>query len=113
MKYRDDEELKVVLKKGNRKFPVRDKGFKKIFDESDETVLRKRGGKIKSMRTDSQKDFWIKDAIKKPGALHRELKVPMDKKIPMKKIEQAEHSKNPLLRKRAHLAATLKKMSRS
>ena len=53
---------------------------------------------------------WIKGAIKHPGALHKELNVPMGKKIPDSKIEKAEHSKNPKERKRAMLAETLKNM---
>lgn len=53
---------------------------------------------------------WIKGAIKHPGALHRELHVPQGKKIPAKKLEKAEHSKNPKLRERANLAKTLKGM---
>jgi len=53
---------------------------------------------------------WIKGAIKHPGALHKELNVPMGKKIPKGKIEKAEHSKNPKERKRAMLAETLKNM---
>lgn len=56
------------------------------------------------------KDKWIQGAIKHPGALHRELKVKPGEKIPEMKIKKAEHSKNPLLRKRANLADTLKKM---
>lgn len=56
------------------------------------------------------KKNWIAGAIKKPGALHKELGVPKDKKIPAAKLEKAEHSKNPTLRKRADLAKTLKKM---
>ena len=55
---------------------------------------------------------WIKGAIKHPGALHRELHVPEGKKIPEKKLEKAEHSKNPKLAKRAHLAETLGKLHR-
>jgi len=51
---------------------------------------------------------WIKDAIKSPGSLHRELKVPEGKKIPAKKLKEAEHSNNPLEKKRASLAKTLK-----
>lgn len=51
---------------------------------------------------------WIAGAIKKPGALHRELHVPEGKKIPASKLKAAEHSKNPLERKRASLAKTLK-----
>jgi len=51
---------------------------------------------------------WIQGAIKHPGALHKSLHVPEGKKIPEKKLEKAEHSKNPTLRHRANLAETLK-----
>lgn len=51
---------------------------------------------------------WIKGAIKKPGALHKELGVPVGEKISQKKLTKAEHSKNPLERKRATFAKTLK-----
>jgi hypothetical protein len=51
---------------------------------------------------------WIQKAIKHPNALHKELHVPEGKKIPMKKLTKAEHSKNPTLRKRATLAKTLR-----
>ena len=50
---------------------------------------------------------WIDKAIKKPGALHRQLDVPMGKKIPEKKLEKAE-SKSGKLGQRARLAETLK-----
>jgi hypothetical protein len=50
---------------------------------------------------------WIKGAIKHPGALHKALGVPEGKKIPAKKMAKAEHSKSPLMRKRAALAKTL------
>ena len=55
---------------------------------------------------------WIAGAVggKSKGALHRALNVPEGKKIPEKKIEKAEHSKNPTMRKRAALAETLKGM---
>lgn len=50
---------------------------------------------------------WISKAIKKPGALHRELGVPMGKKIPEKKLAAA--AKKPGKEgKRARLAETLK-----
>jgi hypothetical protein len=55
---------------------------------------------------------WIADAIKKPGALHRELGVPEGEKIPAAKVAKAAHSSNPTLAKRARLAETLKKMNR-
>jgi hypothetical protein len=48
----------------------------------------------------------------KKGALHKELHVPLGKKIGKTKIKKAEHSKNPLERKRAVLAETLGKMKK-
>ena len=56
---------------------------------------------------------WITGAIKHPGALHKELGVPAGSTIPTKKLEKAEHSKNPLEAKRARLAETLKRMPRA
>jgi hypothetical protein len=53
-------------------------------------------------------DKWIKGVIKTPGGLHKNLGIPMGKKIPQKKILKAEHSKNPTIRKEANLAMTLK-----
>jgi len=53
---------------------------------------------------------WIQKAISKPGALRKSLHVKKGEKIPEKKLEKAEHSKNPKLRKRAILAKTLKKL---
>lgn len=50
---------------------------------------------------------WIQGAIKKPGALHKELGVPAGKKIPSKKLQKATHAKGKL-GKRARLAETLK-----
>lgn len=50
--------------------------------------------------------YWIKNAIKKPGALHKEMGVPMGKKIPKEKLEKAAH-KGGKLGKRARLAETL------
>ena len=52
--------------------------------------------------------MWIQDAIKKPGSLKKSLHVKKGEKIPEKKLEKAEHSKNPKTRKRAVLAETLK-----
>ena len=59
----------------------------------------------------AKKNF-IQGAIKHPGALHKELHVPQGQKIPTKKLEKATHSKNPLMRKRANLAKTLRKLPR-
>ena len=56
---------------------------------------------------------WIKKAVSKhPGALHEELGVPAEKKIPAKKLAKAAKSKNPTLKKRAVLAETLKGMKK-
>jgi hypothetical protein len=53
---------------------------------------------------------WIQKAIKHPGKLHKELHVKEGKKIPEKKLEKAEHSKNTTIRKEANLAKTLKSL---
>ena len=52
---------------------------------------------------------WIKDAIKKPGALRKELGVKAGKTIPAKTLAKA--AKKPgKIGQRARLAQTLKKM---
>lgn len=53
------------------------------------------------------KKKWIAEAIKKPGALHKEMGVSMEKKIPAKKLKAAA-KKGGKLGKRARLAETLK-----
>lgn len=57
------------------------------------------------------KKNWIQGAIKHPGALHEELDVPKGKKIPVKKLKEAE-KKGGVEGKRAHLAETLKKINK-
>lgn len=52
---------------------------------------------------------WIQKAIKKPGALHKELGIPKGKKIPAKKLNAAA-KKGGKLGQRARLAKTLKKL---
>jgi hypothetical protein len=82
-------------------------GIGRLMDHGEEPggrEARKSGG-----RADAH---WIKGAIKHPGALHKELNVAEDKRIPAKKLEKAEHSKNKLVAKRAHLAETLEHMNR-
>jgi hypothetical protein len=54
-------------------------------------------------------DKWIQGAIKHPGALHKELGVPMGKKIPAGKLSKAAKAGGKL-GQRARLAETLKKM---
>ena len=58
----------------------------------------------------AEKKKWIQGAIKKPGALRKALHVKKGEKIPEKKLEKAEHSKNPKMKKRAVLAKTLRKL---
>lgn len=50
---------------------------------------------------------WISKAIKSPGALHKELEVPQNKKIPAKKSDAAA-KKGGKIGQRARLAKTLK-----
>lgn len=51
---------------------------------------------------------WIQSAIKNPGALHRELGIAEDKKIPIGKLKIAAKGDSKLA-KRARLALTLRK----
>jgi len=55
---------------------------------------------------------WIAGAIKHKGSLHRSLGVPQGEKIPAKKLQRAEHSSNPSLKRKANLAKTLGKLRR-
>lgn len=52
-------------------------------------------------------DKWISKAIRHPGALHKALGVPADKKIPAKKLEKAAKAPGKL-GQRARLAKTLR-----
>ena len=57
----------------------------------------------------ASKKNWIAGAIKKPGALHEQLKVPKGEKIPAKKLEKAAAAPGKL-GQRARLAQTLSGM---
>ena len=52
---------------------------------------------------------WIQGAIRKPGALHRQLGVPIGEKIPAKKLNAAANEPGKL-GQRARLAKTLKRL---
>lgn len=54
---------------------------------------------------------WIQKAIKKPGALRKQLGVPEGEKIPAKKLKSAA-KKGGKLGQRARLAETLKGMKK-
>lgn len=58
------------------------------------------------------KEKFIKEAIKQPGSLRKELGVKVGENIPGKKLKAAEE-KGGKIAKKAHLAETLKKFSRS
>jgi len=69
--------------------------------------------------------FWIQKAIKKPGSLHKQLKIPEDKKIPMSLLKKIVAAKagdeitfkekklkvTRLMEQRAIAAINLKKIS--
>lgn len=57
------------------------------------------------------KKKWIQDAIKKPGALRKELGAKKGEPIPAKKLKAAA-KKGGKLGQRARLAETLKKMKK-
>jgi len=59
----------------------------------------------------TKKRYWIKRAIKHPGALRRTLKVKKGKKIPLKKLRAAAKKKG-VTGRRARLALTLRKLAR-
>lgn len=68
-----------------------------------------RGRALKNfMKEGGSSKKWIQGAVKNKGALHEALGVPEGKKIPEKKLEKATHSKDPLTKKRADLAETLR-----
>lgn len=74
-------------------------------------MARSRAAKNSMLEMKKKPKNWIQKAVnpKHTGALHKALGVPQDKKIPEEKLEKATHSKNPLTRKRANLAETLRK----
>ena len=54
---------------------------------------------------------WIQGAIKKPGALHRQLGIAKGENIPLSVLQKAAKKKGKLGR-RARLAMTLKKLNK-
>lgn len=55
------------------------------------------------------KKNWIGDAVKKPGALHKDLGVPKGEKIPASKLEKAASgSMGPKVAQRARFAENVK-----
>lgn len=62
--------------------------------------------------TEAEQEKWIQKAVQKPGALHKQMHVPQDEKIPVDKLKAAAE-KGGKLGKRARLALTLRKLKES
>lgn len=62
-----------------------------------------------------RKRKWIKGAFRrhKRGALHRQLGIPANRRIPLSVLRRAARSRKLLLRRRAQLALTLRRMRHS
>ena len=60
----------------------------------------------KSKKRSKPKKKWIKKAIKNPGALHKQLGVPLGKKIPASKLK-IKPGDSPTTKRRKQLAKTL------
>ena len=74
-----------------------------------DSMFKKGGNLCRSYHADGdQPDHWMQDIHPKKGALHQMLDVPQGNKIPTSLEEDANHSKSPLLRKRANLALRYK-----
>ena len=66
----------------------------------------------KKMKKKMSGKKWISKMGMKEGALHKMMGIPMDKKIPAKKMAKAAKSGSKLMKKRVVLAKTLKKLSK-
>jgi hypothetical protein len=62
--------------------------------------------------SEAEQEKWIQKAVQKPGALHKQMHVPQDEKIPVEKLKAAAE-KGGKLAKRARLALTLRKLKES
>lgn len=67
--------------------------------------------KAKRKSKPKSKKNWIQGAVKKPGALRKELGVKKGQKIPAKKLDAAAKKKGKV-GQRARLAKTFRKMDR-
>jgi len=63
------------------------------------------------MAQQTKRNF-IEGAIKRPGALRKKAGVKPGKNIPVKKLNQLAKSDNPLTRKQANFAKTLRKINK-
>ena len=84
------------------------------MDKWEDSSLDKKHDRQQSMeglKSGGKANKWIQSAIRKPGALHRQLDVPEGEKIPAKKLAKAAE-KGGKLGQRARMAETLKRMNR-
>jgi hypothetical protein len=76
------------------------------------TIIKRDGTEpVKLFKEGGMATKWIQKAIKKPGALHKQLGVPAGQKIPAKKLSAAAEKPGTLGR-RARLAQTLSKLKK-
>ena len=92
---RDKQFKKNIGPQGSRKSHEAERGVEKVRGAKEEYEIDEKN--------------WIKGAIKKPGALHRDLDVPQGEKIPAGKLKAAA-KEGGKVGQRARLAQTLKKM---
>ena len=55
-------------------------------------------------------DHWMEKAVKRPGALHRNLGIPQGEKIPAKTLARAAASTDSTIAKEASLAETFRRL---
>lgn len=86
-------------------------GYKAYMQQKRRRIEKagKKSGASKSAALSKSAKNWIQKAVKKPGALHKQLGVPEDKKIPAGKLNAAA-KKGGKIGQRARLAKTLKKL---
>lgn len=97
---------KGQLKRGHKKDPEKLRSYEKLLAKN-----RKEHNTVTDAMNAILEKKWIAKAIKKPGALSKELGVPEEDNIPVSKLKKAAKVKGKL-GKRARLALTLKKIAK-
>jgi len=98
----EDDQQPVAANMNSDQLPIKGDEESSVDDVTDE----------ESESMDEAKKKWIQKAIKKPGALHKQLGVPSGEKIPSGKLKSAA-KKGGKLGQRARLATTLRKLKES
>jgi hypothetical protein len=97
--YNQIRQLMETIQNLTEELEIVDEILESVFEDDD------------SMLMEEEKKKWIQNAIKKEGALHKQLKVKKGEKIPAKKLEKAAE-KGGKIGKRARLAITLRKLNK-